>query len=895
MRVAFLITSLYQVHHYKWIAPHLPEVHAVIEMRDRAYGLSEELVERHLAPAGIHWVSRERLSTLDGRFDAIVCHTPVLPLEFLTSTYVVAQQYSLAKERYQYGVWRAHAHLNLMYGDYSVRKVGGFSNAVAVGNPLLDPCLRQPVAPRRGLGAPGRRPRLLYLPTHGGLSSMRSVLPRLRGIDAEVTVKPHHAGDRPAGVEGVRVVDPDTDPAELLAGHDGVISDFSGAVYDALYAGLPVVLAGSADPRGRDYSRLSPPECDRSLLDGLAATWHPDGDLLEAFAAAERLLDGTAYKEFLAARFVNPGSAGAACGSEILRLLAEGEPDHFGAQQVRDATRRYILSLRSRTSESRHGVPTSRRLARTVSRHAPVDLRLAYRRCRRFLARSAAVHRLVRGVRRQVRSRSRGPAPGFDDPPPATPGGRREGVFTLLAPYLEAERVPAARDCAEPGADLAVPVSARRGLHRALRRLAGAHPELRVRLGTDARVVDTLPVCRLAYRDLVDAQWLEVGGDRERGGLRIGTAGYLTVLFVEHDRAKNRYLALRKRAGRADWTTLFGGRQPGGAVAVGTRPPHAAAPVDAVYTWVDSGDPAWREAYQRYSEWCDAHNVSANNPERYVDREELRYSLRALWTFAPFVRHIYLVTADQVPWWLAKDHPRVTVVPHREIFPDPSVLPTFNSHAIESCLHRIPGLSEHILYLNDDVFLGREVGERDFFTHAGLAKVRLSPSQYIYQGEPEPSAIPTDWAAYNSLRLMRRDFALSFDRRVQHVPLPLRRSVMQEIEQRYPAEVERTRAARFRAVTDLAVPSMLAQFYGIATARAVEWPPTRNEYLYLDTGRRDSVERFERILRKQPTFFCLNVTRHTEVPLAEQARHLHEFLSAALPVPAPWEVDRPAG
>src|SRR5690606_5913486 len=188
-----------------------------------------------------------------------------------------------------------------------------------------------------------------------------------------------------------------------------------------------------------------------------------------------------------------------------------------------------------------------------------------------------------------------------------------------------------------------------------------------------------------------------------------------------------------------------------------------------------------------------------------------------------------------------------------------------------------------------------EVSAHDFFTMAGLPKVRFSPSQYIYQGEPQPTAIPTDWAAYNAVSLMRRDFGLVFDRRVQHVPMALRRSVLEEIEKRYPAEVERTRRARFRAVTDLAIPSMFGHFFGVATGQAVEWPAQRNEYIYLDTGRRDSLERFGQIVRLRPKFFCLNATRYAEIGLTEQARNLREFLTPNFPDPAPWEGCHRAG
>jgi hypothetical protein len=70
---------------------------------------------------------------------------------------------------------------------------------------------------------------------------------------------------------------------------------------------------------------------------------------------------------------------------------------------------------------------------------------------------------------------------------------------------------------------------------------------------------------------------------------------------------------------------------------------------------------------------------------------------------APWVRTIYIVTASQVPIWLNTSHSRVRIVDHKDLFPEPATqLPTFNSLAIESVLHRIPGLSEYFLYFNND-------------------------------------------------------------------------------------------------------------------------------------------------------------------------------------------------
>ncbi|KAH9518792.1 hypothetical protein Btru_006280 [Bulinus truncatus] len=56
------------------------------------------------------------------------------------------------------------------------------------------------------------------------------------------------------------------------------------------------------------------------------------------------------------------------------------------------------------------------------------------------------------------------------------------------------------------------------------------------------------------------------------------------------------------------------------------------------------------------------NDVVASN--RFEDNEELRYSLRSLEQFAPWVRHIYIVTNGQIPYWLNLDCPRVTVITH---------------------------------------------------------------------------------------------------------------------------------------------------------------------------------------------------------------------------------------
>jgi len=123
------------------------------------------------------------------------------------------------------------------------------------------------------------------------------------------------------------------------------------------------------------------------------------------------------------------------------------------------------------------------------------------------------------------------------------------------------------------------------------------------------------------------------------------------------------------------------------------------------------------------TDYAPNEDISAS---RFEDNEELRFSLRSIEKFAPWLHHVYIVTNGQIPAWLNMDNPRLTIVTHKELFINESHLPTFSSPAIESHIHRIPGLSSKFIYMNDDVLFGKEVWPDDFYTAAGGQKVYLT-------------------------------------------------------------------------------------------------------------------------------------------------------------------------
>ncbi|MFF0474365.1 stealth conserved region 3 domain-containing protein [Streptomyces sp. NPDC004284] len=310
-------------------------------------------------------------------------------------------------------------------------------------------------------------------------------------------------------------------------------------------------------------------------------------------------------------------------------------------------------------------------------------------------------------------------------------------------------------------------------------------------------------------------------------------------------------------------------------------------PIDVVYTWVDDTDPAWRERRDSVRRGLGMPVDDADSGDvRFRNRDELRYSLRSLQMFAPWVRNIYLVTDDQQPDWLDTDQPGIKVVSHRDIFPDQSWLPTFNSHAIESQLHRIDGLAEHFLYFNDDVFIGRPLSPGSFFLSNGVAKLFRSPTA-VPPSDPSPDDEGYFAAAKNNRALLEQAFGRVATHGFLHAPHPLRRSVLAEIAERFPEEISTTARNPFRANTDLSITSSLHHHYGYLTGNSV---PSAISCSYINVGNYEHHSVLSRLLAaRSHDVFCIGESADAAVPVDEQDRVLRAFLSAYFPVRSRFE------
>lgn len=293
---------------------------------------------------------------------------------------------------------------------------------------------------------------------------------------------------------------------------------------------------------------------------------------------------------------------------------------------------------------------------------------------------------------------------------------------------------------------------------------------------------------------------------------------------------------------------------------------------DIVYTWVNGNDPNYLKTRDSY-----AKIKKDINPERYRDDfEVLKYSLRSLETYFNSFNHIYLLTArPQVPDWLNSEHERITIVHHDEVIPT-EYLPTFNSNVIESFLHRIPGLSENFIYMNDDFLFGKLV-TFDMFYKDSKYKIYNT-----FFGEN------LGWRIYDGYNDL---IGLGL---IEHHPILINKQFWENAFELYPNKTEKTRNSRFRDRTNF-FPLKLYRFYMLKYQRQLSAPVFITEALKVSRFQRltndlkQQSRFFEKIKHNTPVSYCINDDLG-ETPNPKVVALMKEFLDKKYPTPSTFEL-----
>lgn len=307
--------------------------------------------------------------------------------------------------------------------------------------------------------------------------------------------------------------------------------------------------------------------------------------------------------------------------------------------------------------------------------------------------------------------------------------------------------------------------------------------------------------------------------------------------------------------------------------------------IDLVYLWVDGSDPQWLAKKQAFTGKT-YDNSETNNKGRYVNNDELKYSLRSIEKHAPWIRRIFIVTDNQKPEWLNTDHPKIQLIDHKDILPA-AALPCFNSSVIEYFLHKIPGLSEHFLFANDDMFINADLLPDFFFASDGFPIVRLKRKplgkwHYRLKALVGKKLGQHSRKLVESALMVEKKFGKYYSGVPHHNIDSYKKSDYRKaVEEVFEEQAKKSMTHRVRTFGDLHRSAF--SYYALAIGHGHLKYVKRKEASRILVYKHDFADYIQRY---QPTLFCLNDNQHVT---EEDRKKIKPFLENLFPVKSAFE------
>lgn len=211
--------------------------------------------------------------------------------------------------------------------------------------------------------------------------------------------------------------------------------------------------------------------------------------------------------------------------------------------------------------------------------------------------------------------------------------------------------------------------------------------------------------------------------------------------------------------------------------------------IDLVIPMVFPQDSEWQKSFAEHS--GNAKTACRNERYRSWGTEDLL--IRCCRKYMPWLRkiHILLASESQRPFLKEADSPKVVVHYHGDFIPG-ELLPCFNVNTIEMFLHNIPGLSEYLIYSNDDFFPLSPLAEEDFF---GERDGMVMPCQHMV--EKRYPASPTMFHKFvkAGLDMVAADFGAKYSTtwlRGAHTMQPMLLSTVRKVRELHDEAVSRS-------------------------------------------------------------------------------------------------------
>ena len=308
--------------------------------------------------------------------------------------------------------------------------------------------------------------------------------------------------------------------------------------------------------------------------------------------------------------------------------------------------------------------------------------------------------------------------------------------------------------------------------------------------------------------------------------------------------------------------------------------------VDLVYLWVDGNDPVWQAKHNAFIGKTE-ESSPINCKGRYANNDELKYSLRSVEMYAPWIRKIFIVTDNQVPEWLDISNTKVKIIDHKDIMPAES-LPCFNSALIEHFLYKIPGLAEHFLLANDDMYLSKAVTVDDFFTKEGFPIIRLGRRpfrkfRWFWRVNVRKKPLKNySFTIARASQLVDDKYGVYYTGMPHHnIDSYLKSDMQRVVEDYFRDEFVANNKNRMRSNDD--IQRILFSYTALALKRGKLRYVTRKESMHVEIQKERHYRRLEKF---RPMFFCMNDSEYAK---DEDRKTAKEYLERRFPDKSEFE------
>ena len=304
--------------------------------------------------------------------------------------------------------------------------------------------------------------------------------------------------------------------------------------------------------------------------------------------------------------------------------------------------------------------------------------------------------------------------------------------------------------------------------------------------------------------------------------------------------------------------------------------------ISIVYTWVDGSDKEYRNLRDSYS----YNDVKKGLSSRDRNNNELKYSLRSIKKYMPWHKgKIFIVTPGMIPNWLSNSS-NIILINQNDIIPQ-NLIPTFNTNVIEFFLHKIPGLTEYFIHMNDDFFFCKSINPDDFFT-IGKNDIKINffmNNNIIPHGHDQVGKINKIWlsSVYNTKGFLDLKYGEKKRNFLDHAPYIYHKKIFEIVHTDFYEQISTLN--KFRHKLDIVPPFILIN--ATIQKNIVPYEIKYNQSKLITLKNKDSIQLINNIINDKYFMVCINDEHNNDEISKEMQLSLENIFS----IPSDHEIN----